>query len=1254
MTQEPYIFKATKQIHWKPRGWSEAMHIQPQVCKEQQRVASVLLSKNATNIIVSSLKPTNIIISHTKENGIEVIAINMYFQPKYDVEEMVTILTETLSRLPQGIPILAAGDMNVRHTYWGDTKNTTRGMELLDYMLSQGFEVLNRQDLGFTFNSLSNRSSAVDIAFFRDPKNNLNASFKRRKEMISDHCILEVTLRKKSRKTQEEILNIPPRFNVKKADWALFQEYMQSRIELEDPLLIEDMNNTRLPIETDKRHQSTSLNLVPSPGLRNQSLPTMVSFLTNTMKEAAEKAIPKRKTVKNAQPWWTRQVNKLWKEKNLALIEWKRLKKPEHRRIAIRAEKCFKKELKKQQDLSWKEFVEDSSSFDVYGLYYKLIRRKISPPTALVHNPEYIGSIQDALRYQVETMFPRTEQESHCILPTAVSNQQDEPPFTLREVSLAINSIANSKAPGKDLLVIEMFKKAGESHLQALTFLYNKCLTEGIFPKEWKEAILAIVPKPGKTDMASVKSYRPVSLLCTHGKILDKMMTNRLNHFLESNKHLSSHQKGFRKRMSTIDAIEDAVNFAEIKRKVCHTLFVALDISQAFDTAKHDVICRQLNQVNCPRNLHKLIQSYLTNRSVTIRSGEHQYQHKLNQGNPQGGILSPSLWNLSYDTLIKKMSKRSKDDMSVNFICYADDALLQIRGTNVKAMEKLAQELLREVIVWGNETGLKFNATKTEVMLVHKWRSPVKDLDSFSFPVNETQLEEVKYCSNFKYLGVIIDEKLSFLQHLKNTRDKANAVTYDLCRVIKQDWGLDQEKAIFLYKSCIQPIILYGAEVWGNRMQTVQSNKHIIQSCQRKMLLRATRAYRTTPTLTLQVLCNTPPVWLLALMRYQMRQDVKTSMEFEDRTPARQFAHPSINPLDIVSFETRNETDIRNQSTIPLNETSHVGYITWIEKGNHVIGRFRVTQGHRQLVMRLLKFPPGIEIDQVSLFLTKELISSLRNVRQLVIHTKDRFLKSKLLNMDTDLLSNSLHQLLVTLKSTGAEVIISSLCCINETLRVSRTCQDMPLSSIPLGYNKKKIFWFKEKHNRYLIQRWQRIWDTGDSGRHGHPPVGRETYAWIPKVAVKSYNFGREVIQLLTNHGTFGQYLKRFKQLNNSICYCEQSESSAEHILYDCQEHRSNIIRSLVSRSSSWKQANINNTDVLHAMQELMRLHIVKARIHHDKIIAEELTEKPKTKRRLPAKTTIQKIHKPKPRKIVNASVKSKDIRLFLSHESKN
>jgi hypothetical protein len=160
LVQEPYLYKAFGQTGMKVRGWSNS-NIQPINCKEDQRVSSIILAKQAANVIIPSLKPANILINRIQNKGIELVLISIYFPPRYVIEDMIALLTQTIHGIKGDAAILIAGDFNTRSTTWGDSIDTGRGNELEDFFTAEGFDILNRQDSGFTFQSASKRSSAV-------------------------------------------------------------------------------------------------------------------------------------------------------------------------------------------------------------------------------------------------------------------------------------------------------------------------------------------------------------------------------------------------------------------------------------------------------------------------------------------------------------------------------------------------------------------------------------------------------------------------------------------------------------------------------------------------------------------------------------------------------------------------------------------------------------------------------------------------------------------------------------------------------------------------------------------------------------------------------------------------------------------------------------------------------------------------------------------------------------------------------------
>ena len=555
LLQEPYVHQPIGRLTYHVAGWPSSVNLQPANCTQEQRVSTAILGENVSNVLKPSVKSSNIAINHIEFQGIEVVLINAYFPPRSDNEEMILLLQTTLLNLKGSAPVLVMGDFNARHSRWGDTVDTERGRELWDLMDDMEFEILNDQDRKMTFCSESNRVSAVDIAFFRDKRKILKTKFCIREEHVSDHSALHVEL---TLAGEQEVLQheIPQRFNIRKADWTGFGE---------DIKFILQSELTTAGHEPGLEREITS-GLEPEYGRISSNVDSLTSMITL----AAKTNIPTSKALLHVHAWWTKDLENLYRQKNYARNAWTRSRHT--------AEECLRKVIYKEKldvflktETSellrlWKDFVRKSSEENPWGLHYRIVRRKYSPPAAIVQLETSNGSIKDSLKEQAAKMFPVTTDTTFLAQEPAAELQSEpaseprmlgtEPMFTEREVRLAMKSLGKNKAPGNDLLTIEMLIHAGHEFLLKITSLFNDCLEHGIFPDQWKEAVLAIVPKPGKTDMTDVKSYRPVSLLNVMGKVLDKLMTNRLVHHLEANKCLSSCQFGFRQQKSTIQAIE--------------------------------------------------------------------------------------------------------------------------------------------------------------------------------------------------------------------------------------------------------------------------------------------------------------------------------------------------------------------------------------------------------------------------------------------------------------------------------------------------------------------------------------------------------------------------------------------------------------------------------------------------------------------------------------------------------------------------
>jgi len=122
---------------------------------------------------------------------------------------------------------------------------------------------------------------------------------------------------------------------------------------------------------------------------------------------------------------------------------------------------------------------------------------------------------------------------------------EDDREFTTEEIRQTMKSTDYKKAPGEDGITSKILMWTFEIFPELMTAVYNGCLRKGCFPKRWKRARIIPLTKPGKENCNDASRYRPISLLNVGGKVLEKMLINRIMHFLYSNNLLNQNQFGF-------------------------------------------------------------------------------------------------------------------------------------------------------------------------------------------------------------------------------------------------------------------------------------------------------------------------------------------------------------------------------------------------------------------------------------------------------------------------------------------------------------------------------------------------------------------------------------------------------------------------------------------------------------------------------------------------------------------------------------
>jgi hypothetical protein len=181
------------------------------------------------------------------------------------------------------------------------------------------------------------------------------------------------------------------------------------------------------------------------------------------------------------------------------------------------------------------------------------------------------------------------DNECHKLLRLQMTEEietENDEEFTFAEINEIINNLKPNKTPGFDQFNQQIVKVIFETSPEFIVNLFNKCLQLNYFPNIWKISIIKPILKSEQKPKHETSSYRLISLLPLFGKILEKLLINRINYHLYSNNHLSSNQFGFRPQSSTQMAVQKLVN--KVKHQLSKKqflLFTSLDIRGAFDNA---------------------------------------------------------------------------------------------------------------------------------------------------------------------------------------------------------------------------------------------------------------------------------------------------------------------------------------------------------------------------------------------------------------------------------------------------------------------------------------------------------------------------------------------------------------------------------------------------------------------------------------------------------------------------------------------
>ena len=384
------------------------------------------------------------------------------------------------------------------------------------------------------------------------------------------------------------------------------------------------------------------------------------------------------------------------------------------------------------------------------------------------------------------------------------------------EIYKLIEKLPNKKSSGYDNIDNILLKAIKNEIVMPLSMIFNESLSQGIFPTCMKLA--EVVPLFKSKDRSEKSNYRPISLLLTILKLLEKLVYKRVYTFLNNMNQLYCSQYGFRTGHSCNQVVCELIGeIAKNTEKNWTTVCIFLNLSKAFDTLEHTAIFQKLERYGIRGNALEWFKSYLSNRKIRVKTNNTTSKEFLiNYGTPQGSCLGPLIFLIFCNDLNIHLE-------NMQCIQFADDTTLYLGHPNPEQLKKMIEQDLQVLQDWFRANKLTLNVEKSICLIFND--SMCKNINmSLTLSGKTIPIEK-----ETKFLGVWLDKDLKWERQISEITNR-----------VKLRQGLLKRGVNFLTKHAkkvpffaqIQCVLSYGIGAWGNMINQTQQKK--LQKTQNK------------------------------------------------------------------------------------------------------------------------------------------------------------------------------------------------------------------------------------------------------------------------------------------------------------------------------------------------------------------------------------------------------------------------------------
>lgn len=461
---------------------------------------------------------------------------------------------------------------------------------------------------------------------------------------------------------------------------------------------------------------------------------------------------------------------------------------------------------------------------EINNVDFEILENKKECNLAEKFNLYYIQSIEDIIK-SIE-VYDNSGQRTIYVIENKGSIENFEP-IDMHKLELIVNNLPRKKGTDEgissDILKVALYT-INDEFLRVV----NNSLGRGVCPEGWKTSTIIPIPKVEKPKKAS--EYRPINILPIYEKVLELVVKDQLEMYLQNNDIITEHQSGFRKNHSCETAIQTVIEDWKMiisEGEIVGVIF--LDLKRAFETVDRERLLEKLYQYGVRGTVLEWFRSYLQNRTQKVKFNNQWSRELMTEyGVPQGSVLGPMLFIIYINDIVQICQEEC------NIKMFADDTLIYVKGGGSEEIEMKLNRVLLTVEKWMNRNKLKMNAAKTKYMIITSVRKQLRRGVTLRC-LDGSTIERVE---KIKYLGVIIDSKLRFEDHCDYMLKKVGKKVSFLNRI---GGDISCYTRCIIYKAIIAPHFEYCATLLTAMGETQLTKLQVAQNRAMRVILQCHR-----------------------------------------------------------------------------------------------------------------------------------------------------------------------------------------------------------------------------------------------------------------------------------------------------------------------------------------------------------------------------------------------------------------------------